>query len=339
MVFGEAVREQGVTSVLERAWRFVVEHRPSSLPVCEEDSVVSLTPAARRWPAALEAIEALVAAGRGLYLLSGGRVRKLARGRFYGLTRDEEAYYAFCSHPRGARGSIYRLGLDAGRISGSRRLFSGLTRGVHQIDIVDDRLLVLDSYRNEIVVLDRRGRVQRRLHPLGRLRSGRDSENYAHLNSVQAVGDRVYVLAHNETYKTGRRSEILVLDRERLTVRDRIPDVAGCGHNVVARDGLFLVCDSLGGTVTNHGLVVFKPSTFTRGVAVNDDLVLVGGSVYSDRGTRLSSDVFVYALDRQFAHLGTLTIKDAGQLHEIRLLGTDYGMSDRAGPVPGGRAL
>ena len=90
MVLGEAVRDQEVTSVLGRAWRFVVEHRPSSLQVCEEDSVVSLTPAASRWPAALEAIEALVAAGRGLYLLSGGRVRKLARGRFYGLTRDAE---------------------------------------------------------------------------------------------------------------------------------------------------------------------------------------------------------------------------------------------------------
>ena len=191
-----------MTSVFGRAWRFVVEHRPSSLQVCEEAGVVSLTPAGSRWPAAFEAIEALVTAGRGLYLLSGGRVRRLARGRFYGLTRDEAAYYAFCSHPRGAGGSIYRFDLDAGRITGSRRLFSGLTRGVHQIDVVDDRLLVVDSYRNELVVLDRGGRLRGRLHPLGRLRSGRHSDNYAHLNSVHAVGDRVYVLAHHETYYT-----------------------------------------------------------------------------------------------------------------------------------------
>jgi hypothetical protein len=333
------MRDGRGTSLITRAWRFAVDHRPPSLRVQDEEGVASLAPAASRWPAAFDAVEALVAAGRGLYLLRDGRVRVLARGRFYGLAHDQAAHYAYCSHPRGSGGSIYRFALDAGRISASRRLFSGLSRGVHQIDVVDDRLLVCDSYRNELVVLDRRGGLRRRVHPLGRLSSGRDSANYGHLNSVHAVEDRVYVLAHNETYKTGRRSEILVLDRERLTVRDRIPDVGACAHNVVARDGLFLVCDSLGGALTNHGRVVFKPSTFTRGLAVGDDLVLLGGSVYSERGVRLAADVFVYVLDRRFEHLGTLTIKDAGQVHDIRMLGTDYGVSDQAsGPPVRGRA-
>jgi hypothetical protein len=323
-------------SLFPRAWRFVVDHRPPSLPVRDEEAVVSLTPAAARWPAAFEAVQALVAAGRGLYLVRDGRVRVLARGRFYGLARDQDVHYAYCSHPRGQRGSIYRFTLEAGRISTSRRLFSRLSRGVHQIDLVDDRLLACDAYRNELVVLDRRGRLRRRIHPLGRLRHGRASANYAHLNSVHAVDDRLYVLAHNETYKTGRRSEVLVLDRDRLTLRDRIPDVGACAHNVVARDGLFLVCDSLGGSLTDHGQVVFKPSTFTRGLAVGDDLILLGGSVYSERGVRLAADVFVYVLDRRFEHLGTLTIKDAGQVHEIRMLGTDYGVSDDAA-APGAR--
>jgi hypothetical protein len=326
------------TSAIARAWRFVVDHRPPRLRVHHEDDVAARASGGSGWPTGLPAVEALIAGGRGLYLLREGRIRLLARGRFYGLAREGSAHYVYCSHPRGAAGSIYRFALDAGRVSVSRRVFSGLSRGVHQIDVVDDRLLVCDSYRNELVVLDRRGRLRRRIHPLGRLRSGRASTNYAHLNSVHAVEDRVYVLAHNETYKTGRRSEILVLDREDLTVREHIADVGGCAHNVVARDGLFLVCDSLGGALTNHGHVVFKPSTFTRGLAVDDDRVLVGGSVYSERGVRLSPDAFVYVLDRRFEHLGTVILEGAGQVHEIRLLGTDYGISDGAAQPVGGRA-
>jgi hypothetical protein len=325
------------TRVIGRLWRYLVDHRPPTLRRQDDEGVAALAPGPGS--ADLDSVQALVAAGRGLYLLRQGRVRRLARGRFYGLARHGGTHYAYCSHPRGARGSIYGFALEGGRLGASRRLFSGLSRGVHQIDVVDDRLLVCDSYRNALVVLDRHGRLGRRVYPLGRLCGGRDSSNYAHLNSIQAVGDRVYVLAHNETYKTGRRSEILVLDRERLTVRDRVPDVGGCAHNIVARDGLFLVCDSLGGALTNHGRAVFKPGTFTRGLAVDDDFVLLGGSVYSERGVRLASDAFVYVLDRRFEHRATLTIEDAGQVHEIRMLGTDYGVSDGATATPvGGRA-
>lgn len=312
---------------MSRIENYRVQRERARLDTCNEDTEIVATPELELWPAKLREVRAFVCCGRGLYLLDNLQVRRLANGSFYGLTRYGDYHYVFHRHSREA-GSIYRFTLNDGRIICNKRFFVGLSGGVHQIDFIGDRLFVADSYRNEIVILDRNGRLVKRLYPLGKLTNGRQSSNYGHLNSVYAVGDNIYVLAHNETYKTDKKSEILVILRSDLSVADSIGAVGSCAHNIVTMDGLFLVCDSLDGTLKNCNEVVFRPSTFVRGLALNDDFIVLGGSVYSERGKRMDNDVFVYFLNRRFELLGTMRIKDAAQVHEIRLLGDDYGFSN-----------
>ena len=271
-------------------------------------------------------IEALICCGGGLFHLADGSVRRVHKGIFYGLTRHRGFYYLF-ERPNRKRGQLWRFRWDGECPIDRRVIYDKLSGGVHQVDFIGDDLYVIDSYRNAILVLGLHGRRKHRYFPRGRLSDGRQSPNYVHFNSIFAADDRIYLLAHNECVKTGKQSDVLVFDRKMREI-DVLHNRGRCSHNVLIHGDLFLSCDSMEGTLTNHGQPVLELGQYTRGLAMNDDVILVGGSVYSERGERLSKDSYVYIIDRNFNLLDTIEIIGGGQTHEIRLLGTDCGLSN-----------
>jgi hypothetical protein len=269
-------------------------------------------------------------AGQGLLLITDGQAQQLFPGKFYGITRHENHWYAF--QRQRWHGRIVRFDL-----SGNAEVaLWGLSRGVHQIDVVDERLIVVDTYENRLLVFDAITKLRDRWwrscepkihYPAGRLTSGRQSRNYHHFNSVLVRPEAIYLIAHNETSKTGRPSCLWTLDSEFLPVQTRALEASNA-HNIVFLDQDPMYCASLEGTVCLGEEDVFNGHRFTRGLSLSSDQIVVGGSdVSHDRADRKSSDGYIWTLTCGFEEFARMTIK-GGPVQEIRRVDApDMGMS------------
>ena len=266
---------------------------------------------------------------RGLLLWNGDTMTVLFDGAWYGLTTRHGWWYGF----RKARlhGHIVRFRLVDGVATDATVFASGLSRGVHQIDFVGDDLIITDTYVNRVIEL-RPGTSWRESgshhYPDGPLKAGRDSANYRHFNSIFAAGSTRFLVAHNETVKTGVKSELYEMDSNYKPLTVRSLDASNA-HNFVKTDLGELWCASLEGTLRRDGHDVLAVDMFTRGLAVSDDQTLVGGSVVelvrSKRGTGPGA---VFVLDAADRHVGTIEI-DATEIHELRFVDRrDYGLSN-----------
>jgi hypothetical protein len=261
----------------------------------------------------------------GLLYVEEGRAWRLHGGSVYGIASngDPRRWYVFQRIPR-SFGRLLEVDLEEGT---ARSLAGFLSTGVHQLDVVDGRLVVMDTYGNGIVHYSERGKRLQSVYPSGPVTKGRSSANYRHFNSLFAAPDAVYVVAHNQSAKTGRDSEIFVLDRGWQPQRV-IPTESGSAHNVAEIDGVLWHCDSRGGRLVVGREPVFQePGLFTRGLAVNRAHVLVGGSQITEREQRGRTDGEVVVLDRAFEPLGRLRFSRSGGVQEIRFLQGDLAMS------------
>jgi hypothetical protein len=262
----------------------------------------------------------LFSARRGLYLVENARVRRLLRGRYFGLTRREERWFVFqCVHP--LFGQLLSFELSNGRLRDLHVEILHLSPGVHQVDFLGDALLVTDTETNCLRLFERHRsawRLGRTVYPRGRLHAGSKSSNYLHLNSVIADGTSVLALCHNHTHRTGRPSEILLLDAELACTSSRAID-ASCAHNIAAFDGSIAFCDSMrGDIVLGDRRIALGP--FTRGLAVGREQVVVGGSEFASRVMRADTAGFLYVLDRQGVPQGTTHMPEVGGVYDIRLI-------------------
>ncbi len=261
----------------------------------------------------------------GLLYVHEGRAWRLFGGSVYGVASaaGSREWYVFQRIPR-SFGRLLRVDLQDGE---TRSLARFLSTGVHQVDVVNGRLAVVDTYNNAIMCYDGHGKRLQMIHPCGSLENGRVSSNYRHFNSVFAAEEAIYVVAHNQSAKTGKDSEILVLDSQWRPMRV-IPTESGSAHNVAVIDGRLWHCDSRGGSLVVDGEPVYRePGLFTRGLAVNRDNVLVGGSETADRGDRGSTEGQVIMLNRSFEYLGRIRFPGGGGVQELRFLEGDLAMS------------
>lgn len=232
-----------------------------------------------------ESILLVATSSRGLLLYYHGKIFQLfdCKG-FYGITKDNDVWYAF--HKTGWHGRIIRFKILNHGVCDCEVVIYGLSRGVHQIDIVNDQLMIADTYNNRIVVFDHYRKIKnafwrdvcpRVYYPNGRLCKGRKSENYNHFNSIFAADNRIFVVAHNETYKTGKYSELYILDSKLNKVRTISLQGSNC-HNyfrTLENEGY---CKSLEGTIVINNEEKFDVKMFTRGLSISRDLLVFGGS-------------------------------------------------------------
>ncbi len=261
----------------------------------------------------------------GLLYVRDGRAWRVMGGSVYGIAShgDSRHWTVFQRIPR-SFGRLLKVDLETG---GFQSLARFMSTGVHQIDVVKGRLAAADTYNNRILLFRDRGQRPTSIYPCGPLKKGRASQNYRHFNSVFSSRDTIYVVAHNQSAKTGRASEIFVLDPEWRLLRV-LPTESGSAHNVCEIDGELWHCDSRGGSLVRDGEPVFRePGLFTRGLAVNQDHVLVGGSVHTRREDREATNGQVIVLDRGFACLSRIHLMGSGGVQEIRFLTGDLGVS------------
>lgn len=264
-------------------------------------------------------VELLVSTKKGFFLLSGGEIRLLLDGQFFGISMLDDRWYLFQRLSRWS-GRVVSFCLGPGGMLDARQVIRGLSPGCHQIDFLDRSLYVTDTYNNRLAIYQQRrqrwGLVGEHF-PGGELLEGRDSANYAHMNSIWRSGDDIWLMFHNETKKTGNHSELVRLNAEHR-IAERIQTKASNSHNVCILDGEFLYCDSLAGSLVHGSEAVYRSDLFTRGLAVTEDRVFVGESQYGAREIRDQLGGSVAVLDRRFGLLHT--IATPGMVQDLRVV-------------------
>ena len=147
----------------------------------------------------------------------------------------------------------------------------------------------------------------------------KDDRNYCHLNSLYSDGKKLYVLAHNNSYKTGKKSEVFMYDMgyNKIGV---LPTICSSAHNYCRYDDSEFICNSEDGTLLRDNEVAFRCDSgyFTRGLSISDDYITLGSSGISHiREARRHRDGYIYILDREFNKVAKIILPKT-QIMDIR---------------------
>lgn len=265
----------------------------------------------------LEGASHVVATRTGLFVTAGESLRQIAHGQFYGITIDNDAILAFeaCdrTHEATRRGRIVRFNRIEESIVSTDVLATGLDNGCHQIDLIDGRLCVVDTYNQRILRFGSDGGVPDIIQPLGLATANDWAGGYAHINSIIAHSGHIILLLHNGASKTNNPSEIARFDREWRMI-ERVPlDGSGCHGLAVLDKGEILTCGSFAGSlISTEGLAVRVCDMMTRGLSVADGSVgggiVVGGSILADRETRDRQCGALFFFDRNYQPQGSMDV-------------------------------
>jgi len=269
----------------------------------------------------------LVATTRGLFLINNDNIFLLIPGNCYGITIDHDQIYLYQNF--GFRGRIVSINFDKeGNLrTKGRLLISALPQGCHQIDMVGENLYITDTYNNRIIACHLKEQIKRYFYPLGRLDNGRNSDNYAHINSLYYSQKEkgFYLFCHNETLKTGRKSSILFVNHQ-FEKQRQIFTQAVNGHNICKMGNHLLYCDSENKALIRDDEVVFNTRFYTRGLSIGREYILIGGSEFRTRKKRSKSKGNISVTDKDFKLIHSFEFP--GPVQEIRRLdGIDYGLS------------
>ena len=240
----------------------------------------------------------------------------------YGITYDVKHIYVYLKGKR--VGKLVRICRH--NYKAVETVLYGLSKGVHQIDIYKDDMFITDTYNNRIIKLPRYKNVVNKYWRSnsesysvnGKLRIGRFSKNYSHINSLWINKGLMYLVAHNETKKTGKKSELIILSVKAMEEIDREFLKGGNCHNIFIKNGINY-CSSLESGVFFDNYF-FKLTGFTRGVAYteSDGLIIGSSSLSFSRDHRSSGVSSVYQISAEKKPLKAFDI--TGQVNEIRCL-------------------
>lgn len=265
----------------------------------------------------------IISTKRALYLIKNGKLYSLFAGTVYGATIKDERVIFY--NESNTKGSILSLCEDF-KIQKIHTLLKNLPSGIHQVDFIGEHLYCINTYNNSILVYDQYMNFVQEIFPNGKLSNGRSSTNYNHYNSIFKYNNTIYLVAHNETVKTKRYSEIWKSFDNFENVNIEITN-ASCAHNIYKDNECRLICNSLEGELLNNNRVVFKCDSFLRGLSVSHDQIVVGGSEYSKRRYRNLLGGFLYFLNKDFNYI--MTIQIPGMVQDVcRLDCSDHTLSN-----------
>lgn len=264
----------------------------------------------------------IVASKKGLFFLKDKKIFKLLTGEFYGVTFYKEDVYVFEKFNR--KGRILKFNKN---LKNNLKVFiTGLSKGCHQIDFIGDKLFITDTYNNRINEFDLNGTLVKSFYPLGKLKNGRLSKNYGHINSIFFKNNHFYLMCHNETIKTERNSEILKCDKS-FNVLNKIQTGAKNAHNILILNNEMFYCDSYNFSLKKNHRAIIKTEYFTRGLSITKENILFGCSEIAKREKRTKAKGAVYILDKNESVLEI--IKIPAMVQEIRCIDVkDFSLSN-----------
>lgn len=278
-------------------------------------------------------IKLLIGSNKGLLYYFNGKLIRLISKSVYGITYFENTYYVLQRTTKSSR--ILKINLNENSIEkpieNIKILVDGLSVGIHQLDIIGDHLYACDTYNNRILSIRLSGEIIEGIYPSGFLsKNSIKSINYSHYNSIYSDFDKVYLVAHNDSLKSGRSSQIHVFDYNNSWFPIKCEQNIGfSAHNFLIKKSDMYWCDSLNFSLIKNRETVFKlQNQLTRGLAANDDLFILGGSDLAWGKKRFQTNGSLYFLDREFKIINKIEILGCGGISEIRILGKDYSLSN-----------
>lgn len=194
----------------------------------------------------------------------------------------------------------------------------------HQVEMVNEQVLVANTGRNCISVFDKGGKFTKDVY-MNSIRFDDKEKNRLgnHFNSVHRQGNKIYLVAHN--YE--RPSEVWTLTWPELEVIGSQASCAGWAHNIWIGEWGMVICDSRAGALyeVTSEKTIWKSEqqpVMTRGLAVSQDHVFIGCSLHNPRRERYWKDGGIWILDRSsLKMIDRIILPGAGDVHDIRLVG------------------
>ena len=273
----------------------------------------------------------IVASREGLYAINRNTHRKIMRGQFFGITVSGSDI--LCFQANGSigstenRGRIIKLRVENSRIVGSSVCIRGLDDGCHQIDVLGNRLIIVDCYNAAILETDSNiSKISKTHFPLGQLE--RDvAKSKIHMNSFYAVSDDEYwLLLHNK----GNRSVVVRLNTLFEEV-GRFTLDACWAHNIVTTndDNRYAVADSHGSRLIGaNGTICRTNGMLTRGISLSESECVIGESEFATQFFRRFVPGRVYFYEPATWKRREVLELPAAPTDIRRIDGEDYGLSN-----------
>lgn len=283
----------------------------------------------------LQGFSHFVASRQGLYAVNEYSWHCLVPGQFFGLSIRDQALYAFEAGdmPRlpTRQGRIMRFPFEGGGLGPGETIVAGLDNGCHQMDFIDGRLQVIDTYQQQIIDFAPDFSSHELYYPLPQAARNDWAGGYVHYNSLLGFNGFRLLLLHNGGMKTRRPSLLLLCDREWNPIRQALLPGLGCHNIVLLEDGCLLSCASLAGSLIDmQGTRLQVDECMTRGMAVGDTELVIGASLFSIRKERQFVPGRVHFFDRNGERRACLELP-AAPTDIRRIDGQDLGLSDYAG--------
>ncbi len=263
----------------------------------------------------------------GLLFYNNGKIIRFFKEKgFYGITKFSGTFFAF--HKTGMHGNIISFRIESNKAIDVKLIIKGLSRGIHQIDFIGQDLYVTNTYDNSILIYSNLVSkhnlhwkdYNKIIYPNGKLQNGRKSSNYNHFNSLFKHKNKIFLIAHNETKKTNRPSEIFSLNSFTLNTLGRQKIAGSNCHNIYINNKEKMYCNSLEGTLNINGEnIISHKNIFTRGLSVSDKYLLLGGSdIQPNRLKREKTNGYIYIYDLRLSLKQTILIQNT-QIQEINM--------------------
>lgn len=272
----------------------------------------------------------LISTSSGLWLLAGEKITMILPGGCFGITGGPDKWYVCQYTGDYSRILEFTLFEQDGKILllEKKNYLTGLSPNIHQIDLYDNNLYIVNAEENSILISSERG-MKRVYYPNKKIKKGSKRNN--HFNSVFINKDDVFLMAHNGTTKSLKNSEIYILNRKSLKV-DSIKEIkAQKAHNIFFLNEKLGFCNSPSGELIVNDKVLFKDENyFLRGVAISEDSIVVGGSEFATRENRDKTSSMIFELEHNGSVKNKVFLNNIGQIYDIRYVGNDLGMSKYA---------
>jgi hypothetical protein len=247
------------------------------------------------------------------------------KGLYYGLAQDGRCIYVSCRNQTtgpydataraGETGSI--LVLDAASLLpiAELRPEEFPLRDVHGIACFDNKLWVTSSFDNLIAVFDTAARRWMKWYPSIDL-AARDRD-VNHFNTIVPDGDRICLLAHNNG-----PSHLLFYGRASLELYS-VLELGREAHDIFPAGGGVGTCSSADGLLVASTGWALRTGAFPRGIAYDDEGILVGLSQVAPRSIRHEMSGIVRRFTPQWHYAADYVLPGVGMVLAILPLPLD----------------
>jgi len=199
--------------------------------------------------------------------------------------------------------------------------------GPHQVLCASDgRVVCTNTGRNCLTIIDLakpNSFVEVRLSGARWGRLSLDNITGDHINSVFERDGKLYVLAHG--HSSGASLAVFSYPKLELISINPIKHRTGLHNIFVTKEGLAITCHSSAGALVDirEDRVLWEAGSniYTRGLAISDDVVLVGESQMTGRDLRRSSLSGLWVICRKtWKALDHICLGPYGVVNEVRLI-------------------